>query len=130
MRKPYVKKRSILVADDDRMTVQLISARLRKAGYDVIPAYDAMQAHMFAQREVPAAVLIDVNMPGGGGLDALRKIRASAKTGAVPIIAISIADDPKLPERSVEAGAEAFLKKPVDLDALESLLGDILGEGA
>jgi len=127
VRKPLTKRYTVLVADDDRMTVQLISARLKKAGYDVLAAYDAMQAHMFTQREQPDAVVIDVNMPGGGGIEALKKIRASARTSATPIIAMSIADDPTLPERSVAAGAEAFLRKPVDLDALEGLLSDRLG---
>lgn len=78
MRKPLVKRRTVLVADDDRMTVQLISARLKKAGYDVIAAFDAMQAHMFAQREQPSAVVIDVNMPGGGGIEALKRARGAA----------------------------------------------------
>jgi len=120
---------TVLIADDDRVTVQLLSTRLRKSGHAVTSAYDAMQAHMFAQRDVPDVVLMDVNMPGGGGLEALRKMKASAKTATVPVIAMSIGDDPTLPERSLDAGADAFLKKPVDFEALEALLTEILGAG-
>ena len=119
--------RTILIADDDRLTVQLLTARLRKSGYTVTSAYDAMQAHMFAQREVPDAILMDVNMPGGGGLEALRKIKSSAKTATVPVIAMSIADDPGLPQRSRDAGADGFLTKPVELDELEAQLKELLG---
>ena len=122
--------RTILIADDDRMTVQLIMTRLRKSGWAVSTAYDAMQVHMFAQRDLPDLVLIDVNMPGGGGLAALQKIKASAKTATIPVVAMSIADDPALPERALAAGADAFLKKPVDFGELDRAIGELLGDAS
>ena len=119
--------RSILVADDDRTTVELLTARLRKAGYGVIHAYDSMQALMFAQRESPALVVVDVNMPGGGGLDVLKKLKASARMAQLPVIAMSVSEDPGLPERAIAAGAAAFVRKPLDFDALAALLEQLIG---
>lgn len=117
---------TILVADDDRVTVRLISARLKTEGYEVVAAYDAMQVGMLAQRSPPAATILDINMPGGTGLGALRRLRASSKTGSVPIIAISAADDPSLPEETKKLGADAFLPKPISFERLFQLLRDLV----
>ena len=122
------KAPSVLVADDDQMTVQLLSARLRKAGYAVTPAYDAMQAFMYAGRAAPDIVLVDVNMPGGGGLGVLSKLKSSAKMAQVPVVAMSVSTDPALPAAAAGLGAEGFLRKPVDFDQLFELLEQLIGK--
>ena len=112
----------ILIADDDRVVSHLLSARLQAEGWRVSVAQDAMQVLMFALRIVPDAIVLDVNMPGGTGLDALRKLKASSKTAGIPVIVISGAADQTVPEKASALGAAAFLPKPVDIDALIQLL--------
>ena len=109
----------ILIADDDRVIAQLVAAVVRQEGHLPIHAYDAMQTIMFAMRSpTPDLIVLDINMPGGTGLDALTKLKRSSKTGHVPIIVLSGSIDQSLPTKVKELGAAAFLTKPVDPAAL------------
>lgn len=113
----------ILIADDDRVIAQLIAAVVRKAGHIPLHAYDAMQTVMFASRPpAPHIIILDINMPGGSGLDALMKIKRSAKTAVIPVIVVSGSIDQSLSRKVSELGAAAFLVKPVDPDALQQAI--------
>lgn len=104
---------NILIADDDPVYVELVATRLRNKGFRVTRVVDAMQAFMTAVREPPDAILLDVKMPGGTGVDALRKLKALAKTSLIPVIVISGVHTKELQTNVLELGAAAFLPKPV-----------------
>ena len=74
----------VLVIDDDASFIGFISALLRVAGYAPVVAFDAMQGLMFAQREGPAVILLDLNMPAGGGMQLLERLQKSPKAQGVP----------------------------------------------
>lgn len=120
-------KDTILVADDDRVLHTLLTEFLRKKGFNVVPAFDSMQAMMGVRNTSPKAVILDINMPGGGGIDVLRKLKASTKTTQIPVLVITGAEDPKLADEAHDVGAEAFLTKPVNLDILHAALLRALG---
>src|SRR5207247_9067751 len=83
---------------------------------------DAMQAFMVAQRSAPDVVLLDIQMPGGTGLDTLKRLRTSTKTQNIPVIAISGLPDPDTKSRALLLGAVEFFPKPVDFPRLRELL--------
>jgi len=113
----------ILVADDDKVISLLICATLRRAGHTPIPAFDAMQALMFAMRAPqPDAIILDLNMPGGGGLEALKKLKSSARTTGIPVLVISGDSSPAAPGAVTDLGAESFLPKPI---VAETMLGEL-----
>jgi CheY-like chemotaxis protein len=114
----------ILVADDDRVVVTLLAKLLRDKGHEVVPVFDAMQAVMFAMKTPhPDLIILDVNMPGGSGVEALKRIRASLKTALVPILVLSGSIDPKMPQTVKALGADGYLSKPVDPKALFEAVG-------
>jgi CheY-like chemotaxis protein len=113
---------NILIADDDRVTAAAIAGRLKAAGYQTSVAFDSMQALMMVTRNAPDAVVLDVNMPGGSGIQTLQRIKASNKTTHIPVIVLTGSADPELPEKVRALGAEDFLSKPVDFQKLEELL--------
>ena len=119
-------KPTALVIDDDKTIVALLSATLRAAGYHVLAAYDAMQGFMLAQREVPALILLDIQLPAGGGLPLLEKITNSTKTHAIPVVIITGGTDPKLEAETKAKGAASFVRKPVDQKALIAMLEGLL----
>jgi CheY-like chemotaxis protein len=125
-----VKKDTVLVADDDRVVHTLITDFLRRKGFNVVPAFDSMQAMLGVRNASPKAVILDINMPGGGGIDVLRKLKLSTKTTQIPVLVITGSEDPKLAEEAREVGAEEFLTKPVDLEALHAALLRALGRPA
>ncbi|MEO7456155.1 MAG: response regulator transcription factor [Gemmatimonadaceae bacterium] len=109
---------NILVADDDKILSSVICAILSDAGHIAVPAYDSMQTMMFVMKKPPDLVVLDINMPGGTGLDVLRRLKMSSKTKAVPVVVLTANTDSKLPDEARALGATNFLMKPVDPDAL------------
>lgn len=119
----------VLCADDDATTVALVSTGLQRRGWVVSSAVDAMQAFMFAQKQQPDIVLLDIRMPGGDGYQVLRRLKTSARTSAIPVVVVSGSDDDRAPARSLRLGAEAFVAKPLDIDLLEATMDAALGFG-
>ena len=118
---------NILVADDDAVHVELVSTRLRSAGFDVAVARDAMQAMMLAVRAKPAVILLDINMPGGTGMQTLRQLKAHADTGTIPVIVVSGSGDPEMPRRMMALGAADYLRKPFDFEDVLRILSRVTG---
>jgi CheY-like chemotaxis protein len=118
--------RTILIADDDRVWVELLSARLRAAGFRVEQAFDAMQTVMYATKSVPDAIVLDIRMPAGTGIQALKKLKAHVKTSQVPVVVVSSESDPRLIDGLKALGAVEFLVKPVKVDDVHQALLRIL----
>jgi CheY-like chemotaxis protein len=105
----------VLIADDDRIVVHLVSGILRKKAHQVVPVFDAVQAFMSAMRPpLPDAVILDLNMPGGTGIEVLKRLRSSLKTMLIPVIVLSATTDENTATNMKSLGANAFLTKPVD----------------
>lgn len=113
---------TILIADDDRILTQVLSIRLKKAGYRVVVVYDAMKAILAALRNPPDAILLDVNMPGGTGLQVLRQLKNSSATKQIPIIVISGSLDPATAALVTSMGADEYLGKPPNFERLDAIL--------
>jgi DNA-binding response OmpR family regulator len=97
----------------------LICSIARKGGYLPIPAFDAMQTVMFAMRSpMPALIILDLNMPGGAGIETLRKLKQSAKTSIIPVIVLSGNTEEDMPQQVKSLGADEFLSKPIDPELL------------
>jgi len=120
----------VLLADDDLDFVALLKTFLEEQGWRTTVAHDALQASMVARRDSPDAVLLDINMPGGSGIRALKQLKSSPKFGNIPIVVVSARDDEQLPRSVAELGAAAFLRKPVELTEVHRLLVQLLGEPA
>jgi CheY-like chemotaxis protein len=130
VRKP--KPKHVLVADDDPVTVQMLSGVLTGSGFAVSVAVDAMQAIMMAVRKPPDALILDIGMPGGTGFQVLERLKVGAKTSNIPIIVLTALTDPALQARVRALGARDFFSKPIDpsqlLQALERLLAPAADE--
>lgn len=118
--------RTILIVDDDAVTLQILGTSLKHIGYRVVSAMDAMQCLMAARRNEPEAILLDVQLPGGGGIEALKKLKTNSQTQMIPVIAISSSNEAALPARVLALGAESFLHKPIDLALLSETLRGLL----
>ncbi|HYU90803.1 MAG TPA: response regulator [Gemmatimonadales bacterium] len=116
----------ILVIDDDRTFTTMAASLLHAAGYRTVVAFDAMQGFMFAGREAPALVLLDLSMPAGGGMQLLDKLRHSSKTQNVPVIIVTATAARGLEAEVKAKGAAAVVIKPVDPKALVELVKQVL----
>jgi two-component system response regulator CpxR len=123
-------KETILVADDDRVVVELLSVWLRANGFTVKAAADGMQVIMTAHRTPAAAILLDIMMPGGTGFDVLKRLRSNVALSRIPVVAMSASTDPELPRKVRELGADAFLWKPVQQNEVVTTLRQVLEKRA
>jgi DNA-binding response OmpR family regulator len=116
----------ILVADDSRFQVALLTKALEEKGFEVVVAQDAMQAGMVALRTAPDAIVLDRNMPGGSGIDVLKRLKRSTKTQRIPVVVVSGSGDSDIRQIALALGVADFLTKPVDLDELCRTLSSLM----
>jgi CheY-like chemotaxis protein len=92
-------------------------------GYKVFEAEDGQEALDLAQRLRPSLIVIDLNMPVLDGLEAVKNVREMEAPGEqVPIVAITAYDVPGMEDAAIETGCDRYLRKPLDLEELDSAL--------
>ncbi|GAA0514892.1 hybrid sensor histidine kinase/response regulator [Deinococcus depolymerans] len=101
----------VLLAEDTAVTRQLITQILQQAGFEVLAVPDGTQALEALQVQPPDLLLTDVEMPGLGGLDLVRRVRADAKLANLPVVLLTSLDSPGDRAAGAEAGADAYLVK-------------------
>jgi DNA-binding response OmpR family regulator len=116
----------VLLVDDDQAICTFLATLLELEGMEPVVARRADEA--LAALEGTAAVLLDVAMPGMDGLELCRRMRASGYVG--PILMVSARPGTELPRRSIEAGANEFLRKPFENADLLARLRHHLGLAA
>jgi two-component system phosphate regulon response regulator PhoB len=102
----------VLVADDDPDILLLITVTLERDGYDVVTAKDGPSALEAAVERVPHLVVLDLMMPGLDGYEVTRRLRGEQVTKDVPIVIVTAAAEEHQAARALEAGADAYMKKP------------------
>jgi CheY-like chemotaxis protein len=108
----------ILRVEDTEMNRDMLSRRLQKRGYEVLIAEDGEQGVRLAQSETPALVLMDMSLPVLDGWEATRQLKADPVTRSIPVIALTAHAMAGDRERALEAGADDFDTKPVELSRL------------
>ncbi len=118
--------RYALVVDDARIAATTIAEALTLLGYEAEVAYSPRVALESISNRMPDVILLDINMPGIDGVEVCRYLRRDPATEQVPIIAMSSEVQDETLDRVYEAGANAFLAKPIDIDMLARALKSVL----
>ena len=82
----------ILIVEDNEMNLKLARDLLQSSGYETIEATTAEDGIRMAKESMPALILMDIQLPGMNGMEALGHLRADPKTGAIPAIGVQISD--------------------------------------
>jgi CheY-like chemotaxis protein len=126
------EKPLILVVDDEQDLREIMSVKLKMAGFDAVVAYDAKEAVDAAKKLLPDLILMDIHMPGESGTDAALEIKQNPDTKNIKIAFLSNLRDPwpqTSPDRNALAkslGMEDFIDKTGDLDATIAKVREIL----
>ncbi|MEZ5419748.1 MAG: response regulator [Vicinamibacterales bacterium] len=124
----------VLVVDDYADARAMYAAWLEVSGYRVAEASTAAEALALARAEPPAAILMDLSLPGLDGLEATRRLKADPVTASVPVLAITGHVESRVADAALAAGCDAFIVKPSPAEdvvaAITRLLAPPRGAGA
>ncbi|MCX6969731.1 MAG: Cache 3/Cache 2 fusion domain-containing protein [Verrucomicrobia bacterium] len=112
-------RRMVLVIDDDHDAAAILKRSLVKSGYDVLTAFTGRDGIELARKMLPAAITLDVMMPGMDGWSVLGELKADPALAHIPVILVTMLQDRQL---GFSLGASEFLTKPVDQGQLAAVL--------
>jgi len=121
-----MKEATILVVEDNEKNLKLVRDVLQFAGFEVVAASTAEQGVAMAIERPPDLVLMDLQLPGMDGTEALRRLRDSPHTCRVPVVAVTAFAMKHDRERALSAGFNGYLEKPISVQALPAQVRSFL----
>lgn len=116
---------TVLLADDNTDSCEMLSEYLHTMGYQIVLAYNGKEAIQRVEEQPPDVILMDIQMPVMDGLEAIRHLKADPKFVNIPIIALTALAMRGDRERCLEAGADEYLSKPVNLKTMVNLIDSL-----
>jgi two-component system alkaline phosphatase synthesis response regulator PhoP/two-component system response regulator VicR len=104
--------KKILAVDDEKHIVRLVQVNLERAGYQVLTAYDGIDALEKVKAEKPDMIVCDVMMPRMDGFEVLRNLKADAGTRDIPVIMLTAKAQDADVFKGWQSGVDAYLTKP------------------
>jgi two-component system KDP operon response regulator KdpE len=120
--------KTILIVDDDPDIREGMHVRLKYNGYDTHFATDALSCVAVALKEKPDLIILDLGLPEGDGFHAIEGVKGHPTLRMIPIVVVSARDARANQERAIQAGATAYLQKPVDNAEFLAVIRKALGE--
>ena len=121
----------ILIVEDNEKNMKLVRDVLQVKGYATIEATTGEDGVRLAKERRPALVLMDIQLPGISGIEALRQLRADPATAAIPVIAVTASVMVSDRRNITDAGFDGYVGKPLNLkEFLDAVAGALAGRGA
>lgn len=122
-----LEQKKVLLVDDDMRNIYAMSKKLKKYGMNVVVAENGKKAlDKLEQEDDVSLVIMDIMMPVMDGYETTRAIRQHSRYSSVPVIALTARTMPDEKKKCLEAGANDYLAKPVDIDMLMALMRVLL----
>jgi two-component system, cell cycle response regulator DivK len=123
----------ILVVEDNALNLKLVRDVLQHAGYDVVEARSGEEGVRVAAECSPDLVLMDLQLPGIDGVEALRQLRAQSAVGDgarhLPVVAVTAFAMKADHDRAADAGFDGYVEKPISVRALPGQVEEFLAAG-
>jgi|SRR5438128_6458215 len=121
-------QKRILVVEDDPSMRKILHARLKAENYDAVPVADVVSAFGEVRKHTTDLILLDLGIPGGGGLNLMQRLQSIPKLATIPIVVVSARERTGIEAEVLDGGAVAFFQKPIDFDELLKKIREMLGE--
>jgi CheY-like chemotaxis protein len=122
-----MSKKKILVVDDSRTALFMVTTILRKERYELVTACDGEQALEMAAAERPDLILMDVIMPRKTGFEACRELKRREDTKAIPVILVTTRGEGENVEAGFQSGCNDYVTKPINALELITKVRDHMG---
>ena len=119
-------KKKILIVEDNPRNMRLITMTLRTKDYELFEARDGEEALDLAMRQQPDLIIMDIQLPKVNGLEVTRKLRQTPAFSHIPIIALTAYAMKGDKEKTIDAGCDAYLPKPINTRQLPGLIAEML----
>ena len=117
----------ILIVEDNERNLELVRDILQAKGHDTLEARTAEEGLKVAHAQTPQLILMDIQLPGMNGIEALKALRAEPGTAGIPIVAITASVMQSDRQEIMSAGFDGFIEKPITvrsfMDVVEAALG-------
>ncbi|MGR9089001.1 MAG: response regulator [Gammaproteobacteria bacterium] len=117
---------TILIVEDNLLNMKLARDILEAKGHAVLAAENGEDGVAAALEHLPDLILMDIQMPGIDGFEALARIRSDAAVGPIPVIAFTASVTASDRSRVTDAGFNAFISKPIDLKSFVATIDELL----
>jgi len=121
------KLRKVLLVDDEVGFAELLRDLLMMDNYEVELAHDGLQGLEKLQTFRPDVIISDIVMPKLNGFEMFKKVKASDQTASIPFLFITGFQDDRVLAEARKVGVFGILRKPIDIEQIESRLRDLLG---
>jgi len=108
----------VLIVEDNEKSMKLFRDVLQATGYSTLEATTGEEAIELSLSQAPALVLMDVQLPGIDGVEALERLRQNKRTASIPVLALTAQAMSGDRDRFLDAGFDGYLSKPVDVAEL------------
>ena len=115
-----MRKKKILIVDDDTNITLSISFVLKKEGYTVIVAVDGEEAIKKAKEELPHLIVLDIMLPKINGFEVHKQLKANAQTSEIYTIMLTAKENEKDKRLAEDLGVSAYMTKPFNIETLLS----------
>ncbi len=119
----------VLIVEDNEQNLKLARDLLQVHGYRTIEAATGEDGVALARERAPDLVVMDIHLPGISGIEALAQLRARPETRGIPVIAFTASVMPQDRHDIIAAGFDAFVSKPINLEAFLGAIADTLARG-
>ena len=120
------RKHKVLVVDDEPLNVKLLTAALSSEEFEVVPAYNGLEALQKVVADSPDLILLDIMMPRMNGLEVTKRLKEDPSFAHIAIVLVTALDDAESKIKGLEAGADEFLSKPIDSVELQARVRSLL----
>ena len=118
--------KKILIVEDDASLNRALGIRLRSSGYEVVSAFDAVQATAAAVRHQPDLMVLDVSIPGGDGFALADRLQMLPETAHVPVVFVTASSRVEFEDDALRRSAAGFFRKPYAAADLIATLDQVL----
>jgi CheY-like chemotaxis protein len=121
--------KKVLIVDDSHMIRRIVGKILKDEGFEVLIAENGQMGYEMAKANLPALVIMDVEMPVMNGIEATSHIKADRSTAHIPVLIFTSLGSENDIRMAKEAGGSGFLNKPISKEDLRATISSILGSG-